>query len=400
MPIRITNRLGFAHPLHVSTKLTERMNEDGSLTFEVIEDDYNKEIVNTLSKMWTVSQVGGPNDDTEYVIIMLDRETIGDRQKIKVSARERHIHDLLRRRYYGDITGTLTAKQYFDEVFKGLDMTYTLSESVPDAVWENAGNGSRRLDMFRDGLAKYGLEYMYDSTKKRYVLKPFFEEIADYYISSEINANKVYVEEDASDIATYIRGYAFFDKDTPYQEAALQIEFRHPLADAIGTHEAEPYINGNITDEDDLKRELEAIIANSLKVSLKVDFLSLTDKFPKAVPKIGHVVQVKNDTLNVMDDVRIVEVSTERDGNNKIKKQDIVLGDFRKYQRYMRAVNTAANFVSSATNGSNPNRTEVAALASKFNQIETNEKGLVLRDESGVPYNVIIQDGQIVAVKI
>ena len=43
--------------------------------------------------------------------------------------------------------------------------------------------------------------------------------------------------------------------------------------------------------------------------------------------------------------VRIIEITTHRDINNKIIKQDVVLGEFRLQDRYMKAVNTAANYV-------------------------------------------------------
>ena len=43
--------------------------------------------------------------------------------------------------------------------------------------------------------------------------------------------------------------------------------------------------------------------------------------------------------------MRIVEVKTKRDINNEIVKQEVVLGEYKRYDRYMNRVNVAANAI-------------------------------------------------------
>lgn len=100
---------------------------------------------------------------------------------------------------------------------------------------------------------------------------------------------------------------------------------------------------------------MELTLAESLKTSITLDFVSLRKHFPEAVPKIGDIVNVTDDLIGLNAYVRIIEITTHRDVNNEITKQDIVLGEFRMKDRYMKAVNNAANYVSALNiNKSNP----------------------------------------------
>lgn len=90
---------------------------------------------------------------------------------------------------------------------------------------------------------------------------------------------------------------------------------------------------------------MELVIQESLKTSVTLDFISLQKHFKEAVPRVGDIVNVIDDLIGLNEFVRIIEITTQRDINNKIIKQDVVLGEFRLQDRYMKAVNTAANYV-------------------------------------------------------
>ncbi|HCW9324997.1 TPA: peptidase, partial [Staphylococcus aureus] len=77
-----------------------------------------------------------------------------------------------------------------------------------------------------------------------------------------------------------------------------------------------------------------------------------------ADPQPGDIVQIKSTKLGLNDLVRIVQVKTIRGINNVIVKQDVTLGEFNREQRYMKKVNTAANYVSGLNdvNLSNPSK--------------------------------------------
>ncbi|WP_019168454.1 phage tail protein, partial [Staphylococcus intermedius] len=212
---------------------------------------------------------------------------------------------LMTSRVISNVTGSFTVENYFKLVFQGTGYKYKIPVKVPASRWENAGQGDSRYDMFKAGLDRYGLEYSYDPTTKTFTLTPFLNNVVNYYISSKVNANDLKLEEDASEAYTFIRGYGGFEDDEEFTEGSLYIEFTHPLADKIGKREAPPKIDGRITSVETMKRELEYIIDQSIKTSLSLDFVVLRKQFPTAIPKIGDIVPVRDDVIDVNDKVRI-----------------------------------------------------------------------------------------------
>ncbi|WP_432717816.1 SGNH/GDSL hydrolase family protein [Staphylococcus equorum] len=344
MPIFLTSLEGHSYPLAVETKLQEKLSEDGELSFEIIENKYTYDVIASISTMWTVSNVGGQNDMNEYRIMILDKSSVGEKQKVSVRARKREIDDLSRTRVYETYTGSFTVKDYFNLVFKGTGYKYKLTHHVNAASFENLGEGDSNLELFKQGLKRFGLEYIYDEATKTFTLTPSIGREAKYRIDTRINANNVRIEEDASKRFTYIRGYGDYEDDGKYLEGGIQIEFTHPLAHKIGKIHAPPIFDGRIKKIETLKAKAEKVISDSVTISVSTDFLYL-EKYKEAKPQIGDITIIKDDVNSLNDEVRIVEITTLRDPNNKIIKQDIVLGDFRLRERRIKLMNKATAFI-------------------------------------------------------
>lgn len=372
MPILLKSLQGRGYPLYVNTKVNEKLSQDGTLEFEIIENKATFDAIGAITKMWTVSKVDGTDDLKEYRIIMLDKMSLGNKEKITVKAREKELDDLNNLRVYETYTGSFTGQRYFDLVFRKTGYHYKLEAKVYASQFENLGQGDTNLELFKKGLERYGLEYHYEPANKTFILTNFVERKANYYIKSGVNANNVKIEEDASKCYTYIRGYGGFDNDQSYTEASLQYEFTHPLSQAIGLRHAPPIIDGRMKKEDTLKKAMEKAIADSLTVSVSLDFVTLKKYYPEAEPKIGDVVRVKDDIIDFNQDARIVEITTQRDAYNNIIKQDVVLGDFRMRDRYIKKVNTAANYVSGLGGSAITNPKKQARLLRE--QINANTK--------------------------
>lgn len=77
MPILVTPIRGRSIPLYVSTTETSKLGSDIVLQFEIVEDEFNYQIVRGLQKRWTISRVQGPKDKREYVVFIIDRQTHG-----------------------------------------------------------------------------------------------------------------------------------------------------------------------------------------------------------------------------------------------------------------------------------------------------------------------------------
>lgn len=158
-------------------------------------------------------------------------------------------------RVYETYNGSYTGKEYFDLVFKGTGYNYKLHANVTSSRFENLGNHDTNLELFKKGLERYVLEYEYDPNTKTFHLYDTVEHKANYYIKAGVNANNIKIQEDASKCYTYIKGYGGFDEQQTYNEASLQYEYTHPLADLIGKRHAPPVVDGRMTKEKSLKKQ-------------------------------------------------------------------------------------------------------------------------------------------------
>ncbi|HDT8470811.1 TPA: phage tail protein [Staphylococcus pseudintermedius] len=345
MPVLLKSLQGVGYPLNVKTKVTHKLNEESSLEMDIIENKATFDAIGAITKMWTITKVDGPQDLKEYRITLIDKTSVGSKEKISIRAIPVELDDLNNKRVYQSYTESMTGKEFFDLTFKNTGYKYQLHAKVKSSRFENLGAGDTNLELLKKGLERYKLEYEYDPKTKTFHLFDSVQRLADYYIKAGVNANNVKIQEDATKCYTVIKGFGGFEDDQNYTEASLQFTFKHPLANVIGERHAPPIINSKITHEDTLKKAMELAIDESIKVSVTLDFVSLKTKFPEAEPKVGDVVKTVDDLIGFNDFVRIVEVTTERDAYNNIVKQDVVLGAFTIQQRHAKAVGEAANYV-------------------------------------------------------
>ncbi|HAR6957974.1 TPA: SGNH/GDSL hydrolase family protein [Staphylococcus aureus] len=367
MPILLKSLQGVGHAINVSTKVSKKLNEDSSLDLTIIENASTFDAIGAITKMWTITHVEGEDDFNEYVIVILDKSTIGEKIRLDIKARQKELDDLNSSRIYQEYNESFTGVEFFNTVFKGTGYKYVLHPKVDASKFEGLGKGDTRLEIFKKGLERYHLEYEYDAKTKTFHLYDELSKFANYYIKAGVNADNVKIQEDASKCYTFIKGYGDFDGQQTFAEAGLQIEFTHPLAQLIGKREAPPLIDGRIKKEDSLKKAMELVIKKSVTASISLDFVALREHFPEANPKIGDVVRVVDSAIGYNDLVRIVEITTDRNAYNNITKQDVVLGDFTRRNRYNKAVNDAANYVKSVKSTKSDPSKELKALNAKVN---------------------------------
>ncbi|HEA2711437.1 TPA: phage tail protein [Staphylococcus aureus] len=381
MPILLKSLQGVGHAINVSTKVSKKLNEDSSLDLTIIENASTFDAIGAITKMWTITHVEGEDDFNEYVIVILDKSTIGEKIRLDIKARQKELDDLNNSRIYQEYNESFTGVEFFNTVFKGTGYKYVLHPKVDASKFEGLGKGDTRLEIFKKGLERYHLEYEYDAKTKTFHLYDELSKFANYYIKAGVNADNVKIQEDASKCYTFIKGYGDFDGQQTFAEAGLQIEFTHPLAQLIGKREAPPLVDGRIKKEDSLKKAMELVIKKSVTASISLDFVALREHFPEANPKIGDVVRVVDSAIGYNDLVRIVEITTHRDAYNNITKQDVVLGDFTRRNRYNKAVHDAANYVKSVKSTKSDPSKELKALNAKVNASLSINNELVKQNE-------------------
>lgn len=329
---------GNAYPVETVTNHTVRMNGDGMLTFNVIENRQTEDFINDISKLWRVENVTGENDKMVYVVVIAKRKALKDKQIVEVTAKEEQFDYLESHRVYKNVTGSRTAVGFFNLIFDGTPYSYTMLDDAYAKEWENAGDGQSKFEMFLDGLERYGFEFQYEPASKTFKLGERISRRPAYYISKRLNANDISFEEDATSFYTYARGYGDYEGEDNMHEANLIREYPQgatsPLIELFGVREAPPITDGRITKKATLDKQLEDLVEQSAKMSIELDFVALGSNYPFAQPEIGDEIPVIDDTINFNRLLRIHEIKTTRDAHHVVTKQSIVVGDPKREIRY------------------------------------------------------------------
>lgn len=349
MPILISPPRGRGKPVYTTVEHTSKVSSEPIIEFQLDEDEYNYDVVRSINRRWSVSKVWGPDDDTEYLVFMIDRQSVGNKQQVSITCRYKPIDIIKRRRIYAPINGSFKPEKFLDIAFKNSGLNYRLTEKLPSSEFENAGEGETVEELIKKAMAHWDLEFdiEFDKKTKKYtfVFVPYLQKRANYQIDNEINANALKVEEDSGEMATYIRGYGDYTDEQGMTGAGLIMKFEHPDAKDIGYYHGEPIKDGRIKDEELMKAKLQKAIDDSIKRSISLDFIVLNKHYPNAIPKVADIVKVRHSVLGLNEFVRIVEVKTTLDLNNVIINQEVTLGDYKRYDRYMNRISIAANAI-------------------------------------------------------
>lgn len=350
MPILISPPRGRGKPVNTTVEHTSKVSSEPIIEFELEEDAYNYDVVRSISKRWSVSRVWGPEDETEYLVIMIDRQSVGNKQQVSITCRYKPIDTIKRLRVYDSINGSYKIEKFLDIVFKGTGLDYKIAESnLPSSEFENAGEGETVEELIKKAMAHWDLEFDIEFNKKTkkytFVFVPYLQKTANYQIDNEINANALKVEEDSGDMITYIRGYGDYTDEQGITGAGLIMKFEHPDMKDIGYYHGDPVKDGRIKDEELMKAKLQKAVDDSIKRSISLDFIVLNKYYPNAIPKVADIVKVRHSILGLNEFVRIVEVKTTLDVNNTIINQEVTLGEYRRYDRYMNRISVAANAI-------------------------------------------------------
>lgn len=158
MTVLLKTLQGYGQNLPVETELNTKLSDtDSTLTIVIDENKGTFDAIGAITKMWTITGVAGPEDENEYRIVMLDKETRGQKNRLTIKARPVEIDDLNNNRVYEIYNGSFTGKAYFDLVFKGTGYKYNLHAKVSSSKFENLGNCDTNLDLFKKGLERYSL---------------------------------------------------------------------------------------------------------------------------------------------------------------------------------------------------------------------------------------------------
>ncbi|WP_428971204.1 tail tube TT1 domain-containing protein [Staphylococcus halotolerans] len=403
MALILKDLKGNAHPVETVTNHTVRMNGDGMLTFNVIENRQTEDFINDISKLWRVENVTGTDDKMVYVVVLAKRKALKDKQIVEVTAKEEQFDYLETHRVYENVTGSRTAVDYFSTIFNGTPYSYTMLNDAYAKEWENAGDGQSKFDMFLKGLERYGFEFQYEPASKTFKLGERISRRPAYYISKRLNANDISFEEDATNFYTYARGYGDYEGEDNLHEANLTREYpenaESPMIELFGIREAPPITDGRITKRATLDKQLEDLVEQSAKLSIELDFVALGQNYPFAQPEIGDEIPVIDDTINFNRLLRIHEIKTTRDAHHVVTKQSVVVGDPKREIRYRQSQAGAISNMNDLIAGRTKIRQSVLPraineatemLQKTSSELTFSEQGIVAVDKSNPNYVTLL----------
>lgn len=403
MALILKDLKGNAYPVETVTNHTVRMNGDGMLTFNVIENRQTENFINDISKLWQVENVTGNDDKMVYVVVLAKRKALKDKQIIEVTAKEEQFDYLETHRVYENITGSRTAVDYFSTIFNGTPYSYTMLDDAYAKEWENAGDGQSKFDMFLKGLERYGFEFQYEPASKTFKLGERISRRPAYYVSKRLNANDISFEEDATNFYTYARGYGDYEGEDNLHEANLTREYpenaESPMIELFGIREAPPITDGRITKKATLDKQLKDLVEQSAKLSIELDFVALGHNYPFAQPEIGDEIPVIDETINFNRLLRIHEIKTTRDAHHIVTKQSIVVGDPKREIRYRQGQAGAISNMNDLIAGRTKIRQSVLPraineatemLQKTSSELTFSEQGIVAVDKSNPNYVTLL----------
>ena len=388
MALRLIDLEGNHYAAEASTSITEELNSDSTLSITFQSTRTNEQFISELAELWKISGIKGTADDTEYVVKFLSRKGIGDKMYVSVKAIPKMFDDLAKDRVYERYDQSFTAHNYFNLVFTDTPYTFTFLDSFEAQRFEGLGEGDPKIEMFKNGINRYGIEFEIVGTEVR--MSKRVERDMPYQLRWRLNASNIQEEVDATGFATYAKGYGDYgdgDGGEDWQDAKLIREYTSPLAKVpgIGIRHAEPIKNGNMTVQSAMDENLKKLVDDSIKISVTADFHKLKN-YPYANPQNGDLIHLIDERINFKRRVRIIEVITQRDVKGNITKQEIRFGDLSIQKRHQSKINATLSTVDNIMAGKQkiPFNALDAAVLAATKALQNAQTELVFPDSGGI----------------
>jgi|GEM_PF-1909280 len=339
---------GNEHPLQATRTKDSELNGNVVITFKILPTKANNPYINQIDSMWEVVD----HDGTVYKIVYFKKRGEGKLLSVDLKAIPKLVDDLERKRTYERLDESLTADEYFNEVFKDTSYEYVLLDSFNSEYWEGLGEGSTRLEMFKDGLNRYGAEFKI--VGNRVYLQSLVGRDTDIMYRHKLNASNIILENDANEFYTYARGYGDFSDEDGWQAAKLMREYTSPLAQipGIGIREAPPLKDGRITKAETMDEKIKILVDESLKFSVSADIHDLSKQnYPIGETELGDRVFLIDERIDLNAEVRIVKQTDTRDWKGNLIDISLTFGSPDILDRYQSDLRTALKDISEVMSG-------------------------------------------------
>ncbi|MFD2658634.1 phage tail protein [Gracilibacillus thailandensis] len=372
---------GNEYPIQVTYTVDSELNGNITLSCRILPTKVNKLFINDITEMWEIVD----HDDEEYKIIYAKKQGEGNTLSVQIKAIPLFYDVLSVKRIEDEYNGSMTASAFFDLVFDDIDYNYVLVDSFNAQSWQGLGGGATKMEVFQDGLNRYGCEFR--RSGNTIYLESQVGRDTSFMYRYKLNASNISQENDASAYYTYAKGYGDYAEEDGWQSANLIREYTSPLADILGPREAPPIKDGRITSQETMDERLETLVNESLKISVTTDIHDLREQgYPLAQPMNGDRVFLIDERIDFDEEVRIVRIQIQKDWQGKVRDLKVDLGTPGIVQRYQSNLRSATEQINAIMEG----RTKIPfsvldeAVAQATKSIKNAETELQFPDSGGI----------------
>lgn len=331
---------GNEYTLFTDFEHTDELNTNDSIRMQIPYDKNHGEFLSQTTDLehWIIGNIIGIN---EYRIVYSKKITKGNSFYVDIIANPEVIERLDELRLYKRYDQYITDVQFFNLVFANTPFTVMINGSSASLMWEGVGDGESKLSMFKRGIKRYGFEfkivgnvvYLYDKIGND----------TNYEFRYKLNAANIVKETDSQEFFTAIRGYGNYDQDEKDIDgkALLKDTYISPLASVYGEKWAPPLRDGRVKVAGTLRKEMERIVDESLKISFSADIYDLSRQgYDYQHTVLGDRVFLVDERIKEDVEVRVVKKEVKYSAKKEIIDLKITFGTTSMTDAYKTSLQT------------------------------------------------------------
>ncbi|PTJ32886.1 hypothetical protein BU050_09255 [Staphylococcus simulans] len=331
---------GNEYTLFTDFEHIDELNTNDSIRMQIPYDKNHREFLSQTTDLehWIIGDIVGIN---EYRIVYSKKVTKGNSFYVDIIANPEVIERLDELRVYKRYDQYFTDVQFFNLVFANTPFTVMINGSSASLMWEGVGDGESKLSMFKRGIKRYGFEfkivgnvvYLYDKIGND----------TNYEFRYKLNTANIVKETDSQEFFTAIRGYGNYDQDEKDIDgkALLKDTYISPLASVYGEKWAPPLRDGRVKVASTLRKEMERIVDESLKISFSADIYDLSrQRYDYQHTVLGDRVFLVDERIKEDVEVRVVKKEVKYSAKKEIIDLKLTFGTTSMTDAYKSSLQT------------------------------------------------------------
>ncbi|UXR49070.1 phage tail protein [Staphylococcus simulans] len=331
---------GNEYTLFTDFEHIDELNTNDSIRMQIPYDKNHREFLSQTTDLehWIIGDIVGIN---EYRIVYSKKVTKGNSFYVDIIANPEVIERLDELRVYKRYDQYFTDVQFFNLVFANTPFTVMINGSSASLMWEGVGDGESKLSMFKRGIKRYGFEfkivgnvvYLYDKIGND----------TNYEFRYKLNTANIVKETDSQEFFTAIRGYGNYDQDEKDIDgkALLKDTYISPLASVYGEKWAPPLRDGRVKVASTLRKEMERIVDESLKISFSADIYDLSRQgYDYQHTVLGDRVFLVDERIKEDVEVRVVKKEVKYSAKKEIIDLKLTFGTTSMTDAYKSSLQT------------------------------------------------------------